>query len=254
MTDEELLQKKRFIELARKSTDCAYFIFTDFLGLAEQSVFAEAVASFGGARFTRYGGCEGTERIMVRFGDEDELGYAEPFPISVIKISPRAPKFAEKLTHRDFLGAILNLGIERHTLGDIVIRDNEAFLFAKEDIAPYVAGELTRVKHTDVICQTVSESELPEGELYKTRAVHIQLSGERLDALVAKVFSLSREEAQGYVRRRLTFVGGRLTENVSYVPKPDDVISVRGLGRFIYRGVDGLSRKGKLNATADVFC
>jgi RNA-binding protein YlmH len=254
MTDEELLQKKRFIELARKSTDCAYFIFTDFLGLAEQSVFAEAVASFGGARFTKYGGCDGAERIMVRFGDEDELGYSEQFPISIVKITPRAPKFAEKLTHRDFLGALLNLGIERHTLGDIVIRDNKAFLFANNDIAPYVVGELTRVRRTEVICQTVSASDLPEGELYETRTVNIQLSGERLDAIIAKVFSLSRDEAQGYVHRRLTFVGGRLTESVSYVPKPGDVISVRGLGRFIYRGAYGLSRKGKLNASADLFC
>jgi RNA-binding protein YlmH len=137
-------------------------------------------------------------------------------------------------------------------LGDIVIIDNVGYIFAKEDIASYISDSLTKVKRTDMkVCVTDT---LPEGQLYRTERKTVQISGERLDAIIAKVFSLSRDEAQGYVHRRLTFVGGRLTESVSYVPKPGDVISVRGLGRFIYRGAYGLSRKGKLNATADLFC
>lgn len=249
MTDEELLLKKRFCELARRSETCGYYLFSDFLGLAEQSVFAEARASFGAARYTAFGGHEGTERVMIRFGSSEELGYEEPFPITVLLIAPRSPKFADKLTHRDFLGALLNLGIERDTLGDIVIRDNCAYLFCKDDIADYIASSLGRVRHTDVTCRPVPNEELPEGELYATREVRIQLSGERLDAAVAKVFSLSRDEAQQLIRRRLVFVCGRLTESTSYTPRVGDVISVRGHGRFIWQGAVGLSKKGKSNVS-----
>lgn len=253
MTNEEELLYKRFIELARKSDDAGYFTFTDFLGLAEQSVFAEAKMKFASARYTLFGGADGTERVMVRFGDAESLGYEEDFPISIIKIEPKAQKFADRLTHRDFLGAILNLGIERKLLGDIIITDNVGYLFAKQDIAPFIASELSVIKHTSVTCREISAAELPSATLFKTERVKIQLSGERLDAVISKVFSLSREESLGLFRKGLVFVGGRLTENNSYTPKPDDVVSVRGHGRFIYRGIAGLSKKGKLNAEVDLY-
>lgn len=249
--DELELTKKRLLELGKKSYDAGYFIFTDFLGLAEQSLFLEIKPQLKGVKYTAFGGTEGTERIMLRFGSPEELGYAEDFPISIIKISPKAAKFADKLTHRDFLGALLNLGIERRALGDIAIIDNVGYLFIKTDMAEYVLDSLSRVKRTDVNAELVSE--LPDGELYRTERRRIQAAGERLDAVVAKVFSLSREEALGYFQKRLVFVDGRLTENNSYTPKPDERISVRGLGRFIYCGYSSLSKKGKLNIDVDVY-
>ena len=103
-----------------------------------------------------------------------------------------ADPFADKLTHRDFLGSILSLGIERSTLGDIVIRDNVGYLFAKDDIASYIADSLTKIKHTDVKCEITQG--MPEGELYKTEIKRIQANGERLDAIVAKVFCISRKD------------------------------------------------------------
>ena len=253
MSSEDELLKQRFCELARKSERGGYFLFTDFLGLPEQSAFSDAKIGFGRARYTFFGSTVGTERIMVRFGDEDELGYSEPFPIKILKISPKSQKFADKLTHRDFLGAILNLGIERSTLGDIVISDNVAYVFVKEGIADYIAASLERVKHTDVTTEQIDEGELPEGELFKTEEVRIQLSGERIDAVIAKVFSLSREEALTLFRRRLVFVSGRLCENNSYTPKVGDIISTRGYGRIIYRGAYGTSKKGKLNVLIEKY-
>jgi RNA-binding protein YlmH len=81
----------------------------------------------------------------------------------------------------------------------------------------------------------------------------VQANGERLDALIAKAFSLSRDMAQSYFSKGLVFVSGRCTENTSYIPKEGEVVSVRGLGRFIYRGVVGHSRKGKLNIALDLY-
>ena len=243
-TDDKLLAK-RFSELARKSDNGGYFTFTDFLGLSEQSIFAEVERTLGKIRFTAFGGAPGCERIMIRFGDAEALGYEEPFPISTIKAEPKSQKFADKLTHRDFLGAIMNLGIERSCLGDIIIIDNVGYIFAKDDMAEYICDSLTKIKHTDVRLSVTSE--LPEGELFRTEGMSIQLSSERLDAAVAKVFSLSREEAQTAFKRGLVFVCGRVCESASYTPKVGETISVRGHGRFIYDGQFGLSKKGKLN-------
>ena len=253
MTAEEELLYKRFLELGGKSDDGGYFIFTDFLGLAEQSIFSHAKLKLGRIRYSVFGGAEGTERVMVRFGDTEALGYEEPFPISIVKIEPKAQKFADRLTHRDFLGAILNLGIERKLLGDIIISDNVGYLFAKEDIAPFIASELSVIKHTSVISRVISEEELPAGSLFKTERLRVQLAGERLDAVISKVFSISRDESLRLFGQGLVFVGGRQIENNSYAPKQDDVVSVRGHGKFIYRGVCGLSKKGKLNVDIDLY-
>ncbi len=249
--DDILLLKKRFSELSKKSYEGGYFLFTEFLGLNEQSVFSEFLRENSSVKYTAFGGCEGAERVIIRFGDEEELGYSEPFPITTVKIEPIAPKFSEKLTHRDFLGALLNLGIERSRLGDIPIINNVAYLFAKEDIADFIIESLLRVRHTDVKLSKVDS--LPEGELYRTERVRIQAVGERIDAVVAKVFSLSREESLGYFRKKLVFVDGRLCENNSYIPKHGEVISVRTKGRMIYRGYSSTSKKGKLNIEVDLY-
>lgn len=250
ISDTELL-KKRFLELARKSFGSGIFTFTDFLGLAEQSAFAEIKKELRGVTYEAFGGAVGAERVMIRFGSEDEIGYSLPFPISVIKAEPVSQKYADKLTHRDFLGAILNLGIERDVLGDIVIIDNVGYIFAKEDIASYIADSLTKVKRTDMkVCVTDT---LPEGELYRTERKTVQVSGERLDAIIAKVFSLSRDDAQSLFKKRLVFADGRQIDSTSYTPKENEKISVRGHGRFIYVGEQSLSRKGKKNVAINLY-
>lgn len=250
MNDELELLKKRFAELSRTAESSLYYTFTDFLGLAEQSALSDVKRDLA-SKYTVFGGAEGAERVMVRFGDPGEIGYEVDFPIVCLKISPRAPKFADKLTHRDFLGALLNLGIERSVLGDIIIINNEGFLFAKDSIADFIASDLTRVKHTDV--RVVRAESLPEGELYKTERRRIQAQGERLDAVIAKLFSLSREKASALFAKRLVFASGRQIESISYNPKVGEVISVRGYGRFVYLGYESLSKKGKKNIEVDLY-
>lgn len=251
MTGDTELLKKRFVELAKKSFNSDIYTFTDFLGLAEQSAFNEIKREIRGIHYECFGGAEGAERVIVRFGSEEELGYSMPYPISVVKAEPVSAKFADKLTHRDFLGAILNLGIERDTLGDIVIIDNVGYIFALESIAQYIADGLIKVKRTDINA-TITDS-LPDGELYRTEQKTVQISGERLDAIVARVFSLSREDAQMLFKKRLVFADGRQIDSTSYIPKENEKISVRGHGRFIYLGTQSLSKKGKLNVAVKIY-
>ncbi len=253
MADDIELLKKRFTELSRKADSGVYYAFTDFLGLSEQTAFHEAMQ---GERipprlYTLYGGAPECERVMVRFGDPEDIGYEEPFPISLIRAKPISEKFADKLTHRDFLGALMNIGIERSVLGDIVIIDNVGYIFAKGDIADYISESLSRVKHTDIKAEVIEK--LPEGELFITEQRRVQIQSERLDAIIAKVYSLSRDDAQLLFKKGLVFASGRECVSTSYNPKAGEKISVRGYGRFIWRGWEGTSRKGKLNGIAEVY-
>ena len=245
MREDYTLEKKRFLELGRKSYNSGIYTFTDFLGLGEQSAFHEIERDIVGIPYTAFGGNEGCERVMIRFGSEDICGYEMPFPISIVLCQPLSDKFAEKLSHRDFLGAILNLGIDRSVLGDIAIVDNRAYIFVKEGMAEFVADSLTKVRKTSVKCSIVDSA--PDGTLYNTKEIRVQAVGERIDALVAKVFSLSRDDSATLFSRGLVFISGKCCESTSHKLKEGDIVSVRGYGRFVYRGVEGHTKKGKLN-------
>ncbi|MBQ9732794.1 MAG: hypothetical protein IJV74_01005 [Clostridia bacterium] len=245
MREDYTLEKKRFLELAKKSYNSGIYTFTDFLGLGEQSAFFELQRELSGIPYKLFGGAEGCERVMVRFGSEELCGYVEDYPITTLICAPLSEKFAEKLTHRDYLGAILNLGIDRSVLGDIVIRDEGTYIFVKDGMADFICESLDRVRRTSVRCKR--SDTLPKGDLYKTKELRVQAVGERIDAIISKVFSISRDDASSLFSRGLVFISGRCCESTSHRLKEGDLVSVRGHGRFIYRGVDSHTKKGKLN-------
>lgn len=245
METEELL-KKRFRELARKSYQNNQYTFTGFLSLADLSCFYEIEKEISYVPYTTWGGSEVCERVMIRFGSREELGYEEAFPIACVEVKPLAAKFADTLTHRDFLGALMNLGIERSTLGDILITDNVGYLFCIESMADFIMENLMKVKHTSVISQRAKE--IPSFGEQDMQERKIQIASQRIDGVLAKVYKLSRGEAVELFRQKRIFVNGRLCENNSQMLKSGDVISARGLGKFVYAGQQGLSKKGKMNA------
>ena len=87
------------------------------------------------------GGYEPAERKIVCFLPSYEEETMEP-PIRILEVKPVSPRFAEALTHRDYLGALMNLGIERSMLGDIVINEDGCFIFCLDRMAEYISNEI----------------------------------------------------------------------------------------------------------------
>ena len=251
MNQEEELLKKRFRELADQAWQRGSYTFTGFLGLSELSAFYEMEREISFVPHSVFGGSEDAERAMIRFGSEEAFGYAESFPIVCVRICPLQQKFADQLNHRDFLGALMNLGIDRSTLGDIVVRDNEGYLFCTEAIAPFIVENVSRIKHTSVLCEMTQEP--PKQRQEDLKEFTIQIPSERIDGVLAKVYHLSRSDSAELFRQKKVFVNGRLCENSSRLLKPEDRVSARGYGKFIYTGQQSISKKGKLNATVLVY-
>ena len=201
---------------------------------------------------TVFGGTADCERVMLRCGDEELCGYEEPFPIACVEIAPLIEKFGEELNHRDYLGALMNLGIERATLGDIVINGKRAFLFCAEKMSSYIIAELDKVRHTNVRCAPAKE--IPKSTVTRLERKAVQVSTARADSIIAKLYNLSRSESVELFRAKKVFVNGRLNENNSGQLKAGDKVSVRGFGRFAFAGVSGETRKGKLNVEVDLYC
>lgn len=240
---EEELLKKRFLELADRAYERNQYTFSGFLSPGELSSFFEVERQIAHVDYEIYGGVEQAERVMIKFGSEEMFGYLETFPIVCLIVKPLMEKFSDTLSHRDFLGALMNLGIERSTVGDIVVKGVRAYIFCTDSMADFLIENLTKVKHTYVRCE--KSQIIPEEVKPELKEEMILVSSERLDGVIAKAYNLSRSQVVEMFRGKRVFVDGRLCENNSRVPKNGEAVSVRGIGKFLYMGKEYETKKGK---------
>lgn len=240
--EEEL--KHRVLDLANQCYQKNQYTFSGFLNAGEQSDIYEIEKEISFVPWTLFGGTDDCERRMLRFGSEEMLGYEEPFPISCISVKPLIKKFADDLNHRDFLGALMNLGITRDILGDIIVKDHTGYVFCEDQMAAYIAEHLDKVRHTSVSC--VITKECPDEAAPDLKAEELIISSERCDAVLAKAFHFSRSQSIELFRAKKIFVNGRQYENNSGLLKAGDIISVRGFGKIIFDGILQETKKGRI--------
>jgi len=242
--NDHILIRARLKELAHAAYRQNRYMFSHFLTPAELTTLFEMTGELKFIDYDTFGGNEICERQMVRFGSERIFGYEEDYPISVLLIEPLAVKFAELLEHRDYLGAVMNLGIERDVLGDLVVRDKTAYLFCMDSIADYIMTNLDKIKHTNV---KVSKAEGEIQALKRTlKDLEVLVQSPRFDAVAAAVGRLSRSGAQQLFRDKKVLLDGRVCEDNSMVLKEGSVFSIRGYGKYIYEGCGRETRKGKI--------
>lgn len=236
--------EKRLNELALRAAHRREACFTRFLDPTEATA-ARAAASRAGADIALWGGHADAERRVAAFymGEAPE---ASAWPIIPLRV-----EWNEKFSnpgHRDLLGAVMHLGIERETTGDIAMGAYRgaacAYLFALDEIADYVAASLERAGHAALKVTVAGEAPVltpPRGD-----ALRLTVQQERLDAVLAAACNLSRGEAQKRVAAGLV--------KLNHVPclRPDarlaagDLISARGFGRLKVVAFRGETRRGRL--------
>ena len=248
MTDDEF-EKRRLIELYERSESESRYTFTDFLGLDGISILKELQlsAKIDSRRVTLYGGYEGAERQIARFGNPSELIWSENFPIVILEVRALREKFAEELSHRDFLGALMALGIKRGSVGDIKLSGSGAYICALEHMAPYIAENLQEVRHTRVTCERVAA--LPEGIAGAFENLSLTVPSARADAVVSRLTGQSRSKSSQLFGAKKVFVNGRLIESGSLELCDGDIISLRGYGKYIFDGTAGSTKKGNLRVS-----
>lgn len=248
-----LMDHQRLKELADRSYSNGIFTFTDFLSIAELSAFFEKEKELRYASPALCGGCDIAERKMIRFGNPEEIGYEQVFPIAALTVRPVQAKFSDDLSHRDFLGALMNLGIKREMLGDIFVQDNIACVFCKDSIAEYIVRDLSRIKHTSVRVSPADPDDISRITSPKREDKVIQVSSCRIDAVIARAYGLSRNDSVSLFAAGLVYLNGReCTENAKEL-HAGDLVSVRGHGRFEFAEELNLSKKGKFNCRISIY-
>lgn len=238
---------KRIYDLADISLARQAYTYTNFLSPLEQDYFLSCCKDFSSIGYQLWGGSHSCLRKLVIFGSESNIGYPLSSPIRILLIAPKAPKFAEELSHRDYLGSLMALGIDRGLTGDIIVRDHQAWVYVLDSAVSFITENLTSVRHTTVVCKEV-EGEIPELEI-KYQTLSANLASERLDLILGAITGEKREDAKSLLAAQKVFVNGRLAENSGKSLKAGDEITVRGFGKFVYDGIRSESRKGRLNIT-----
>lgn len=241
---EEQLLRNRFIELANRAYEHNRYTFTSFLNQAEINLLCQTMKGIGNIPFTLEGGYENSERKMAGFGAAETLGYDCEFPMTCVLAEPLMKKFADDFSHRDFLGALMNLGIERSTIGDIVLSEERVYIFCTETIADFLCENLKKVKHTHMKCCRTEK--LPEQVFERYEELEEIVSSERIDAVLAKISHMSRSQSLELFREKKVFVNSVLCESNDYLLKKGDVLSARGIGKMLYEGVVYRTKKDKL--------
>ncbi len=243
MNKEEMMLRKRLIDLSNQSYQRDIVTFSDFLNLNELHILHTTPKELFPSGYYAFGGYDLAERQMIAF-QPDALLYEYEYPIQAVVIRPLNVRFAEELSHRDYLGSVMNLGVERSKFGDIVVKDGEAIIFVCEEIADYIIHNLIRIKHTAVQCVR------KDGRKDITYTpVFTELKGTvpsvRLDTILSVAFPMSRSKLTAYITAGKVFVNGKLITSNGYRLEKGNLISVRGLGRISYEGILSETKKGR---------
>ena len=240
--DSDLLIK-RMRELAHRASVRPGACYTHFLDPTQaQSAFLAAREK--GVQLALCGGYPDCERAMAAFYLEAE-DEPQSFPFECVRLSWN-PKFGSP-GHRDLLGALMALGFERECMGDIVLAEGCAYVFAQPETARYIVANLTGAGRITVEAEIVEGA--PPLPPPAGRTVKDTVASLRLDAVLSAGFDLSRGQASELIARQVVLVNHVLCENPSATLSEGDVISVRGHGRFRLTQVGGLTRKGRLGIT-----
>lgn len=243
MKKEDQFLLRRFIDLSRQAYQKNIVVFSDFLNMYEISLLYQYKKEYMSS-FSLYGGYENAERQMVSF-QPDALYYEWDYPISCLKFTPQNIRFMDpSLSHRDVLGALMHLGIDRSKLGDILMEDDKIYLFCTETIADFLLDELQKIRHTQVCGSKVLAQDFQPVIKFEDRFGFI--ASNRLDAFVAQIFRLSRAQAHDALLGEKVFVNSRCVTDPNQRLAPGDILSLRGMGKVLFDDFQGQSKKGRI--------
>ena len=233
------------IEMVEKKNKIEY---TDFLDLAQIELVQKFIDKIKIENYMSYGGFEQAERKMF-------VIYPEKFNSTVVEknlsnivqiIRIELPdELKGKYTHRDYLGAVIKLGIERKKVGDIIVDSNSADIIVDKDISKFLVenlSSLTRFSKSTITVQNIED--LRPVEIRKEE-IEIIVSSLRLDNVISELARCSRNKALDIINTERVFVNFECETKKTKQIKPGDMVTIRGRGRFFIKEIIGQTRSGR---------
>ena len=220
---EKLLQSISFVE--NRNT------VTKFLTNFEQVVLSQIVAyNYSDFKVEFFGGFDDAERKKAKIISNEY--YDVDYDIVCLKAKFNN-KF-NKVEHRNILGAVHNLGINFNRFGDIIVLENEVYIFVDDEIADYIAMEFTKAGRVNLDFQRVDLTEVGIEKKYED--FEIVSSSFRIDSIVAKITNKSRSKVKEFLEQDFIKLNHVILRNGEKTCTPDDIISIRKYGRYVVKG------------------
>ena len=251
MNEKEILISHA-LDKKRKSADNSMITHTNFLSLDEISIVKTIDREYNEYTDTFYSGGYGDSERQIalfipKFYDIEDLDSfltenEEDNPLCIVHL--KKDKFTT-LSHRDYLGAIMGLGLKREMVGDIKVTDEGADVFCLKSSADYICENLKKSGRGSVTGEILPVTSFTSSE-DKYELLFTTVSSLRLDGVIAAFFNLSRSTAAEAVNKGLVYVNSSQCLKVDYTLKGGDKIVLRGKGKTVLSEVKGTSKKGKL--------
>jgi len=215
---------------------------TDFLDPYERNLAKSILNRFEDIRFIEFGGTINSERKIIAIFPDYYEDYQVELKLSYLRISGDILG----LTHKDYLGALLSLGIKRTKTGDILVHNDHADLIVKEETGSFIFLNLDKISNKKVLISEIKREDLEE-PVNNFREISKFIPSLRLDAVISSAYNLSRQESINIIKF------GNVKVNWEHINKPSkelnegDTISTKGFGRAILYSIDGISKKGRLH-------
>ena len=238
---EETVFCKKAYSICEKAEKMHIKSFSTFLDLRQKELFISQFNKFSGIKIEFYAGYEGdTERTIACVFDEYDEAYSWDYPLSVIRSEINGD---EKLTHRDFLGAIMNLMIKREYIGDIMVQDDICYIICHNNMAPVIISELKKVRHSFVDFEYYDQPVVYTRQISQQKSITV--ASMRLDAVVSAVLNCSRNEGVTLIKQGNVSVNHLLAKRSDFEIMDEDILSIRGRGKYRISFDGSKSRKDR---------
>jgi len=250
-TGEERVLLSRVLDRAERSRLRSTPEHTDFLSDTEQALLTDALRLYGGAQFVFCGGYEGAERRVCLFlPDWLEADTLSADANGVLTAVSADISRAERLSHRDMLGALMGVGLTREKLGDILLTENTAQVIVLKSAAEILLSQWDGVGRF-----RIEPREIPLEELVvrppQVKEITDTVAALRLDSVLSAGFSLPRSRAGELIAAGRVAVDHRDCLKADKIVREGQTITCRGLGKCVLRSAGGLSKKGRIIVKID---
>lgn len=200
--------------------------------------------------FMLFGGYDGAERKCAVFLPEyftPEDVVSTPSLAEMTFVSASVSKFdasSADISHRDVLGSLMGLGIERDSIGDIIADGDRAVFLIKSKLAEFIKNDLTKISRYNVNIELFDNYDITPKIDYTEDSDTV--ASMRLDAVASSVFSISRTSASDAVSAGLVTVNGTQVSKPDMTVNEGDKLTLRGKGKAVIVKLDGFSKKGRI--------
>ena len=241
LSDEDKLLAGRMTDNVRACGEKYETVFTFFLDEHQQALCKKVLASECFDNYLFWGGYEGAQRCVLGMFPPYDTVSKDMFPIKAVGFSFRKN---DTLSHRDFLGCLMSLGIERNTVGDIVVSEGQAVAFVYKTVAPTVLMS-EKVGRVGVKAfEFIEDITVPEPNFVSFSGTVASL---RLDSVLSVALRLSREKSASLIRNGSVQVNHVVSLLADTKLVQGDVLSVKGYGKFVLTDVGSLTKKNRIH-------